>query len=431
MTASELPALLGGTPTRDTGWPRWPQFDEREEKALLTVLRSRRWWRHGHAVGVTLADAGQRGAVMQFERAFAEAHHCKFGITTTNGTVSIEIALRAAGIKPGDEVIVPAYSFVATAAAPLSVGAVPIFVDIEEDTYCMDVSRVAEAITTRTRAVIPVHWGGQPCAMDQLNALARRDGIVVLEDAAHAHGSSYGGRRAGSLGDMGSFSFQSSKTMTAGEGGIITTNDADLAERCESLVSSGRHRGQPWYCHFELASNARMTEFQGAVLSVQLERLDEQVRRRMGNANVLDNLLGQLDGVQPLAQRSTTTENSHYLYMFRYNPRAFAGLPKSRFVEAVQAEGITGISGGYIWPIYRNPMFLERHFWGGPFPLQSEVYPRDLDYGSFAAECPVSEKACQTEAIWISHETLLADEEDMQDIAFAVGKVQRNAALLM
>jgi dTDP-4-amino-4,6-dideoxygalactose transaminase len=364
---------------------------------------------------------------MRFERDFARAHDCEYGITTTNGTVSMEIALRAAGVKPGDEVIVPAYTFVATATAPLMVGAVPIFVDIEPETYNIDMDRVAEAITPRTRAIIPVHWAGQPCDMDRLKALAEKHGIVVLEDAAHAHGSSYKGRHVGAIGHLGSFSFQASKTMTAGEGGIITTNDAGLAARCESLVWAGRHPGQPWYCHYELASNARMTEFQAAVLSVQLARLDDQVRLRMSNAKVLDSLLGQIDGVRPLVQRPTTTKNSYYLYMFRYDPRAFSGLTKSRFIDALHAEGITTASTGYIWPLYRNPMFTERHFWGGPFPLESELYDRNIDYGAFASACPVAETACASEAVWITHETLLADEQDMYDIAAAVGKIQRHA----
>src|ERR1039458_4685791 len=431
MSRSGTLALNGGPPARTKPWPAWPVYDEREEDALLSVLRSRRWWRHAHGVGVTLDERGQLGAVGTFERDFAHAHDCAYGIAVANGTVSLEIALRAAGVGPGDEVIVPPYTFVATATAPLMVGAVPVFADIDADSYNLNPARVLQAISPRTRAIIPVHWGGQICDMDAINAIASDHGLIVLEDAAHAHGSSYNGRLAGSLGSLGSFSFQASKTMTAGEGGIITTNDAGLAERCDSLMWAGRKRGEPWYCHFELASNARMTEFQGAILSVQLARLPEQIERRMRNASVLDELLSGIEGIRPLVQSASTTMNSYYLYTFRYDAAAFHGLSKSRFVDALQAEGIPGASSGYIWPLYRNPLFTERRFWNGQFPMGTESYPRVIDYMSFQAECPVAERACETEAVWISHETLLGDEEDMRDIADAVAKIQVNSGSLV
>ena len=157
----------------------------------------------------------------------------------------------------------PAYTYIATASAPLMVGAIPIFVDIEPDTYNMDPLQFEEAISDRTRAVIPVHFGGQPCDMDAINRIAAKHGLAVIEDAAHAHGASYRGRKCGSLGDLASFSFQASKNMTAGEGGVITTDNPEYVETCESLVWGGRRLGQPWYQHFVLASNVRMTEFQG------------------------------------------------------------------------------------------------------------------------------------------------------------------------
>jgi dTDP-4-amino-4,6-dideoxygalactose transaminase len=186
-------ALLGGTPVRIRPWPVWPVFDEREEQALLKVLRSGNWWRHSYGQGVELDEdeATSASTVGQFQRAFARAHGCQYGICAANGTVTLEIALRAAGVRPGDEVIVPAYTYVATATAPLMVGAVPIFVDIEPDTYNLDPSRVLEALSPRTRAIIPVHFGGQPCNMDAFSALGRQAGLAVIEDAAHAHGASY------------------------------------------------------------------------------------------------------------------------------------------------------------------------------------------------------------------------------------------------
>jgi dTDP-4-amino-4,6-dideoxygalactose transaminase len=311
------------------------------------------------------------------------------------------------------------------------VGAIPIFVDIEADTYNIDPIRVEQAITERTRAIIPVHFGGQPCRMDEINAIARKYNLKVLEDAAQAHGSSYAGRKCGSLADMGSFSFQLSKNMTAGEGGIITTNNMDWAEACESMVWAGRKRGQPWYSHFVLASNARMTEFQGALLLGQLRRLEEQNARRATNARILDDLLRGIDGVEPNRILPTTTGTSHHIYMFRYHPEAFCGASKHQFVKALQAEGIGGAFAGYVVPLYKNPMFTEKNFYGGAWPVDAWEHGRQLDYSQFVETCPVSERACATEAVWIPQTNLLADEQAMQDIARAIRKVQEHAVELV
>jgi dTDP-4-amino-4,6-dideoxygalactose transaminase len=419
-------AVSGGEPVRSAPWPGWPVFDEADEQALLDVLRSGNWWRHSYGQGVELVEdeTDPKSMVARFQRAFAHAHECKYGICAANGTVTMEIGLRALGIKPGDEVIVPAYTYVATATAPLMVGAIPVFVDIDPDTYNVDPVRIEEALSDHTRAIIPVHFGGQPCEMEAILTLARKHDLKVLEDAAHAHGSSYNGRKCGSLADMGSFSFQLSKNMTAGEGGIITTNDVTYAEICESLVWAGRKRGHPWYSHFILASNARMTEFQGALLLGQLRRLEEQNARRMANARVLDGLLSEIEGIDPLVTLPTTTGHSHHIYMFRYHPESFGGVDKHRFVKALQAEGIGGAFAGYTVPLYRNPMFVEKNFLGGPWPVDAWEHGRRLDYAAFAGRCPVSERACASEAVWIPQTMLLADEEAMHDIARAVRKIQ-------
>jgi len=426
-------ALHGGERVRTAPWPQWPVFDQEDEQLLLDVLRSGNWWRHSYGEGVELAEdeADPKSTVARFQRAFARAHECKYGICAANGTVTLEIGLRALGIKPGDEVIVPCYTYVATATAVLMVGAIPIFVDIEPNTYNMDPIRVAEAITPRTTAIIPVHFGGQPCNMDAINALARQHNLKVFEDAAHAHGSSYKGHKCGSLADMGSFSFQLSKNMTAGEGGVITTNDTGGAETCEMLVWAGRKKGHPWYQHFVLASNARMTEFQGALLLGQLSRLPEQNARRSANARLLDQLLGEVEGIAPLETLPSTTGHSHHIYMFRYAPQAFAGLDKRRFVAALQAEGIGGAFAGYTMPLYKNPLFTEKNFFGGAWPLDSWEHSRQLDYAAFEERCPVSEYACATEAVWIPQTMLLADEQAMHDIAGAIRKVQAHAKELL
>jgi dTDP-4-amino-4,6-dideoxygalactose transaminase len=429
---SEL-AILGGSPIRTQPWPKWPVFDQDDEELLLKVFRSGNWWRHSYGQGVELIEDEEHpdSMVAQFQHAFAKMHDCKYGICAANGTVTIEIALRAAGVKPGDEVIVPPYTYIATASAPLMVGAIPVFVDIDPDTYNIDVTRIEEAITERTGAIIPVHFGGQPCQMDEINALAAKHNLVVIEDAAHAHGSIYKNRKCGSLGNLGSFSFQLSKNMTAGEGGAITTNNAEYAAICETLVWAGRKPGQPWYRHFVLASNARMTEFQGAILLGQLRRLEEQTEKRCQNAQILDRLLWQIEGTEPLVRLATTTRNSYHIYMFRYHPRSFAGLSKETFVKALIAEGITGAFGGYTTGLYANPMFLEKRFMGGSWPVDAWEHGRKIDYSKFAALCPICERACATEAILIPQTMLLADEKAMYDIAAAIRKVQAHAKELL
>jgi dTDP-4-amino-4,6-dideoxygalactose transaminase len=324
-------------------------------------------------------------------------------------------------------VIVPAYTFIATATAVLMVGAIPIFVDIEPETYNLDPRRVEEALSEHTRAIIPVHFGGQPCEMDAILELASEHGLKVIEDAAHAHGSSYKGRMCGSLGDLGSFSFQASKNMTAGEGGIITTNDREAAEVCEGLVWVGRRQGHAWYEHFDLAANARLTEFQAAILQVQLARLAELTHKRMANARLLDARLGQIEGIRPMVTLPSTTSHAYHLYMFRYDPAAFGGLGKERFVEALQAEGISGASAGYGHPLYANPLFVEKTFLGEGFPVNAFEHGRRIDYSDFIERCPVSERACRVEAIWLTQNMLLADEAAMEDVGEAIWKIQRHA----
>lgn len=426
-------AILGGQPVRQKDWPTWPISDQTEEKAILDVLHSGNWWRHSYGQGVELAEDenNSQSTVARFQRMYARHRGCKYGICAANGTVTLEMALRAAGIRPGDEVIVPPYTYIATASAVLMVGAVPIFADIDPDTYNIDPVQIEEAISDRTRAIIPVHFGGQSCEMDKIRAIASKHGLVVIEDAAHAHGSAYNGYPVGSLGDLASFSFQNSKPMTAGEGGIITTNRKDYAETIESLVWAGRKKGQPWYRHFVLASNYRMTEFQGAILIAQLARLDVQVSLRMENGHYLDSLLSDFEGIRPLNYLPSTTRHTYHIYMFRYNPEAFHQLPKEKFVAALQAEGIGGAMEGYNNPLYMNPVFLEKNFMGGAYPMIPAIYPKIIDYADFQKSCPVCEHACKDEAVWLSQNMLMGVKEDIEDIYTAIQKIREQSAQLV
>ncbi len=255
-------AINGGTPTKTKPFPIWPHYDERERKALMDVLESRNWWRT------------EGTCVEQFEQDFAAFHGAKHGIAITNGTHALEVAIAALGVLPGDEVIVPDSTFVATASSILFAGAMPVMVDICQDTECIDPELVEAAITPRTKGIVPVHLGGHPADLDRLNEIAKKHGLFVLEDCAHAHGSEWNGKKVGTHGIAGTFSFQSSKNMTAGEGGIIITNDDAVAGDLRSVHDCGRLPGEWFYSHFAYGSNYRLSEWQGAILQVQLERLD-------------------------------------------------------------------------------------------------------------------------------------------------------------
>ena len=420
-------AINGGVPIHTTGWPDWPVCSDLEKEAVLKLLESGKWWQNSMTESILEIDNGIQPAseVGRFEVDFAALHGCRYGIATVNGSAALEVALRAAGIQPGDEVIVPPYTFIATAAAPLMIGAVPVFADILPETGNLDPQKMQRAIGRRTKAVIPVHFAGLSCEMNEIISIAGQYGLKVIEDCAHAHGAAYAGRMCGSIGDLGAFSFQGSKNITAGEGGIIITNRRDVAEWAKSYVWGGRGFGSGWYGHVNLASNLRLTEFQGAILSAQLKRLPEWFEHRARSAALLNDCLGALKGVQPMVSPGEGTTHAYHLFMFRYFPRQVGGLSKQRFVEALQAEGIAA-SVGYGYPLYQNPVFTQRNFWGHGYPFISGIHDEVIDYARFKETCPVSENACTNELVWLPQNCLLAEEEEIRHIAAAVEKVLNN-----
>ena len=426
-------ALMGGTPVRTAPFPEWPVHDEREVEAVTEVVRSGKWWRFAYATGLELnedPEAPEISKVVEFGQRFARYQQAKHGLAVANGTGSLEIALKSLGIGPGDEVIVPAYTFIASASAVLQVNAVPVFVDMQPDTYNMDPERLEEAITPRTKAIEPVHFGGQPADMDRILEIAAKHGLAVVEDAAHAHGSEWRGRRVGALGNIGSFSFQASKNMTAGEGGVIITNDEALARRCDSYLWAGREQGRPWYEFHRLGWNYRMTEMQAAILLVQLSRLEEQNQHRMENARYLDQRLAEVGGALPLRWDGRATRHSHHIYMLRYDANAFGGVHRDQFVRALNAEGVPA-SAGYAFPLYKNPMFLNQEFYPKGCPLSCQHYGQEVDFAAYAEKCPVVEKVCREEAVWLEHRLLLGTQQDMDDIAEAIAKIRYAAEELM
>ena len=402
-------ALFGGKKTRTRAFPNWPVFGVEEEERLLRTLRSGKW---GKLNGEEVAE---------FERRFAAMHGCKHGIAVVNGTVSLRIALMAAGIRAEEEVIVPPYTFLATATAVIEANAVPVFADIDLDTFNLDPGAVEAAITPRTRAIIPVHMGGQPADMDALMALARKHKLVVIEDAAHAHGASYQQRPAGSLGHLSSFSFQSSKNLTSGEGGIVATSDDQLAEACRSIHNCGRIAGGLWYEHHVMSGNYRLGEFQGAVLNAQLARLEEQTRTRDGNGQYLADKLRRIPGIHPQRRPADCTRHSYHLFLFRIDAKAF-GAPREIILKALQAEGIP-VCGGYAMPLYRQPLFLNKAF--GPYLPRASSR---LDYAKVS--CPNCEMICAEQGAWLEQSLLLGTQSDMEDIAHAFQKVYQNRSSL-
>ena len=401
------PALLGGERTKTSPFPLWPIYDECERKALEEVLESRVWWRT------------PGGKTLEFEQEFASYHGAKHGVAVTNGTAAIEVALAAIGVGPGDEVIIPDFTFMATASAVLFTGALPVMVDIRPDTYCIDPALVEAAITDRTRAIIAVHMGGCPADLDSLKAVAERHHLLLIEDSAHAHGSRWKDAPIGTAGIAATFSFQSSKLMTAGEGGIIITNDDDVERRIRSVHDCGRMPGKWFYSHYIYGSNYRLSEWQGAVLSCQLARLDEQTKKRHENGRLLDRLLSGIEGITPQSLDARCTRNGHYAYIFHVNATVFAGMTTERFIEAMEAEGVPHQAS---YP----PVHALDLFQSGAYKTRLCPDRANDDHPFLRAEFPVTRRAAW-ETVWIPQYALLGGEEDMHEIARAVEKIQKHA----
>jgi dTDP-4-amino-4,6-dideoxygalactose transaminase len=396
-------AINGGSKTIDKNFD-WPVFDNTDVDAVAAVVRSGKWGN---------PDCGD--LVKEFEDEFASFCGTRYALTCVNGSVALRLALIATGVRPGDEVIIPPYTFIATSTIVLEANCVPVFVDIDPDTYNLDPSKIEAAITKRTKAIIPVHFAGQACEMDKIMAIAQKHNLRVIEDACHGHGAEYKGKKLGSIGDAGCFSFQSSKNLTSGEGGMIVTNDEKLYDMMNSLRNVGRIKGGQWYEHHNLGCNYRMTQLQVVLLASQLKRLEEQTRRRHLNGTYLNSLIEKIDGVKPLARGKGETIHSYHIYIFKYDKSAFNNLPKAEFANMLAAEGVPCFMG-YPQPLYKQPLFQEKNF-------MCYAIPEEVDYSDVF--CPVTEKACYEEAVWIMQNSMLGSKEDMDLFARAIIKIQQ------
>ena len=406
---SEL-ALLGGRKAKQKPFPLWPQYDERERKALDEVLESRVWWR----------TPGTK--TLEFEKAFAAYHGARHGIAVTNGTAALEVTMAALEIGPGDEVIVPNFTFIATASSVLFANALPVLVDVDPETYCLDPGLTEKAITPRTKAIIAVHMGGHPADLDALEAIACRRGIFLIEDSAHAHGSEWKGKKIGTFGKAATFSFQSSKLITAGEGGIIIANDDAFERQARSVHDCGRMPGEWFYSHFIYGSNYRLSEWQGAILNVQLERLEEQTLHRHKNGRLLDKLFSDIPGITPQKCDPRCTRNGQYAYIFHVESNEFGGISTENFIAAFNAEGIP-TQASYP-PLHeldclRNGEYRKR--------LSG---PQATDKHHFLEQRFPNTQRAAWETVWIPQFALLGDEQDMHEIAEAIQKIQQNAAAI-
>jgi perosamine synthetase len=422
MSVDKKPALLGGDPVRTEPFPSWPVIERNDREAWQTVLEKGKW---------------NRGpAVERFEKAWATRLESPYVVATASGTAALYTSLFALDVGPGDEVIIPPYTFVATLNVVLLHHALPIFVDTDRTTFQIDSDKIEKAITSRTRCIMPVHLGGNVANMDAILEVGRKHGIPVLEDACQSHLAEWRNKKVGTVGDLGCFSLQASKNLNSGEGGIICGKDGDVMARCAGFQDAGRgytvstdgeivvDRNSE-FGYATLGDNRRITEFQGALLLEQLTRLEEQAQRRENNAQYLTSQLKEIEGILPAQMYEGCTRNAYHLYMFRYSPQGFLGLSRSRFIKALRAEGIP-CSAGYS-TLNKEP-FIERTLSSRGF---SRIYGADeIAKWKNRNQCPENDKLC-TEAVWFGQTQLLGPKSDMDQIAAAIRKVHHNAKALL
>jgi dTDP-4-amino-4,6-dideoxygalactose transaminase len=405
-------ALLGGQPLRTRPYPSWPVFDACERAQLEDVLTSQSWGGH---------PSPNRKAT-EFAAAFAAYQGARFAIPTTSGTSALEVALKALGISAGDEVIVPAITFAATPYAAIACMARPVFADVSSIDACIDPESVKRLITRRTKAIIPVHYGASLADLDALAEISHAHSIPIVEDCAHVPGAQFRDRGVGAHGALGCFSFQSSKPMTAGEGGMITTDDPDLEQRCQSLINCGRRRPDDNFEGPLMGANYRMTDWQCGILLAQLARLPEQIAHKSRAASRLREGLASIKGLTPVTRDPRVTRETIYAFVFMVDESAL-GISRNRFVRALRAEGIPcGVAND---PVYRSSLF----------PRESAAYRKAVELAAanpdtVAIECPVAERLFEHSIVSIPHECLLGDDRDLDDIVDAATKVASRASEL-
>jgi dTDP-4-amino-4,6-dideoxygalactose transaminase len=401
-------AILGGSPARSPTKTQWPVFDGTDEALVLEALRSGAWSRWDGTF------------TRRFEADLGEYLNVKRVLAVSSGTAALQVALRSCGVERGDEVIVPAYGFVAPVAAVLECGAIPVFADVELDSMCLDPTDVERRVTPRTTALLPMHVGGSCADLEGLLRIARHHGLALIEDAALALGSRWGGRKVGTLGKAGVFSFQAEKNLAGGEGGALVTDDDGVYETAVSTHDYWKARLFPQEGWNQRVWNFRITEVQSALLIGQLSRLEQQTEIRYRNGELLDGLLTQLPHVVASRPAPGTGRRSFGLYAFRFEAALDAPISKDEIIRALVAEGVPAVAG-YARPIYENPLFRDLEVGISQYPQLSEFRP---------SVCAVAERLARTEAIWLSQQSLLCEPQTVYEIAAGIRKVANGVEAL-
>ncbi len=415
---NDKPALLGGPQAHPDGYPQWPVYDSTEEQALLDVLRSSKW---GRLDGSTVSPT--------FEQEYAKMNDVKHCLGLSSGTSALYTMLGVLDIGPGDEVIMPVYTFIATYNVIALNYALPILVDTDPETFQIDTKKMEKAITKATKVLMPVHMGGSPADIDTILAIAQKHKLPVIEDACQAHLAEWKGKKVGSYGIGGAFSFQATKHLNCAEGGAITSNDGDFIRACYKFHNQGQGGVTTSY-NADVgtntrATNLRITEFQSNLLLAQMTRLEAQSKRRWENAVYLTKLFNEIPGITPAKLYKGVTKSAYHLYMFHYDKSQFAGMSRERFMEALTAEGVPCISGygqmnknDYVTGLAKSKHYLKIY---GEKTMQQWLERN---------QCPQNDKLTSETSVWFTNNVLRTTTRDMDQIAEAVRKIQKNAKAL-
>ena len=403
-------AILGGKPLRTKSWPAWPVWDKSAEESVLSILRSGNWFR------------GRGNTVTKFEKKYAELMGAKRCVCTVNGTNALLTALHVLDIGVGDEIIVSPYTFIATYNVVIGSCALPVFADTDPETFQINPDKIEERINKKTRAILPVHILGLPANMDKINAIAKKHNLKVIEDACQAWMAEWRGKKCGTLGDLGCFSFQNSKHLPIGEGGAVIGNDEELMDRVMSFHNCGRPYGsvKATSGYPIIGTNRRMMEYQAAVGLSQIKRLEKDTARRNENVEYLTSRIKDIPGIVPNKLYEGVTRAAYHLYPFRYKKEHFNNLPRGKFLAALSAEGVP-CSGGY-GPQYKDGLIEDA--------LNSKNYKRvfskkRLNQYRKELHYPKNDQLCK-EAVWLGQQLLLTTKSDMDDIADAILKIYEN-----
>ncbi len=404
-------AIEGGEPTAPAGFDEeWPVYGEPERRALLDVLESGRW------CSADFYFDERESRVRRLERRFAEDVGVEHAHAVPNGTQALELAFEAIGVEPGDEVIVPAVSFIASATAVTLANGVPVFVDVEPDTYQIDPDAVERAITDRTVAIEAVHYGGRPADLDRLAAVADEHDLALVEDCAQAHGTEWRGERVPAAGDVGCFSLQLSKQLNCGEGGMVVTDDDELGELLYAHKNLGRTPSGGKYDHAVPAGNYRLSEFLGALALAQYGRFSKLTPVRAENGAYLAERLDAVEGIGTIERDERVTQRGYMYFFLRFEPEAWpAGVDRDRVMAALNAEGIA-CSTGHNDPIYAHPAFREID--------PALLHGNERDYRE--TECPAAERIFEEEVI-VLEKDFLAERDNCDLVVAALEKLRAHA----